>query len=167
MAQYSDFGANPPPLVDLALPASYCQNHQSPLTLLVYLTRTANQLYPSTDIEPTRLNIRMLVLIPPPLVDLAIPVSYCQNHHPPLTPLVYLTRTARHLHPSTDIEPGGLDIWFFGLISPLLVDLAIPASSCQNYHPPLPPLVYPMRTANQLHPAPISSPRGSIVGFWG
>src|SRR6267154_4193444 len=50
---------------------------------------------------------------------------------------------------------------------PTPLDLAAPISYCPENHPPLTLLVYPMRTANRLDPAPISSPRGSILGFWG
>ena len=113
-----------------------------------------------TDIECLRSVSMFLGLIAPLLLDLTTPASCCHSNHLPLTPLVSPMRPVRQLHPSTGIEPTGLDFRFSGLIPTLLLDLATLTSYCYNYPPPFIPLVSPMRTAKELHPAP-------IFGFWG
>src|SRR6267154_1908646 len=117
-------GLLPPTPCDLATPDSYFRNNHPPLTLLASPMRTVQHLQPSTDIEPTGLDIRFLGLLPPPH-DRATPTSYFCNNHPPLTRLVSPMRTVRHLQPSSDIEPTGLNIWVLGLI---------PAPTAQSRH---------------------------------
>src|SRR6267154_2624373 len=99
----------------MCTPISYCHNYYPSLTPLVSPMRTVQQLQPSTDIKPMGLDIQFLGLIPP-LLNLATPVSYCYNHHPPFISLVSLMCTMQPLHPSNDIESMGLNNWFLGLI---------------------------------------------------
>jgi hypothetical protein len=64
-ARYSVFGANYPPPRDLAMPTSYCHNYHPPLTPLVSPMHAMQKLHPSTNIEPTVLDIQFSGQIPP------------------------------------------------------------------------------------------------------